>query len=136
MRILSYHRFRCQQETAMWSTETLPSLAWHRTLSNYYKIYIGTVTQCIGGYINLHLHFNHLNDITNTITHYIYISSNHHAFGYISTRHEEERSENTISVIYLTKKKGGGGDTRSNVEKEREKKTRFLLQIPFFFLFS
>lgn len=78
------------------------------------------------------LHFNHLNDITNTITHYIYISSNHHAFGYISTRHEEERSENTISVIYPTKKKGGG-DIRSNVEKEREKKKQgFSYKSPFF----
>lgn len=81
------------------------------------------------------LHFNHLNDITNTITHYIYISSNHHAFGYISTRHEEERSENTISVIYPTKKKEGGGDIRSNVEKERKKNKVSLTNPPFFPIF-
>lgn len=79
------------------------------------------------------LHFNHLNDITNTITHYIYISSNHHAFGYISTRHEEERSENTISVIYPTKKKGG--DIRSNVEKERKKNKVSLTNPPYFSIF-
>lgn len=81
------------------------------------------------------LHFNHLNDITNTIPHYIYISSNHHAFGYISTRHEEERSENTISVIYPTKKKGGGGILGVMWRRKGKKNKVSLTNPPFFPIF-